>query len=191
MYKIKRPGLIILLVLVVLIKIFSLFPQFVEKYYSAGLYPVISKTQRFLTGWIPFSVGDIFYFLAGLYLLLKTIGFIKMIIRKKISGSYLLHAGRKLLTAASVVYILFNVLWGLNYNRVGIAKQLQLKKEAVLTPDLINVMEEIVYRINTLDSSARANRSSLLKKKIFLTGRFRLITISQNRTIFSGIRWFR
>src|SRR5579863_5684169 len=45
----------------VFIKVFSFFPEAVEKYYSRGLYPAIAWTQRVLFGWIPFSVGDLMY----------------------------------------------------------------------------------------------------------------------------------
>ena len=166
----KHRLLIISALIAVLIKIFSLFPASVERYYSDGLYPSISKTQRILIGWVPFSIGDILYAAAGLYLLLKAIALIKRIIHKQMSRNYFLHVGKKVFTAALLVYILFNVLWGLNYNRVGIAKQLQLTREEVLTPDLVNVMQQIVYRINSLDSSGKLTRSLLKKKRNLFAG---------------------
>jgi len=169
-YMRKHVGLILLIIIALLIKIFSLFPNAVENYYSDGIYPVISKVQRILVGWIPFSVGDIFYGLIVIYGLQKAIGLIKRIVRKQTDRKYSLHIGKKILTASLIIYILFYGLWGLNYNRIGIAKQLQLKREDVLTPDLINVMQQIVYRINALDSSARTNRSLLRKKKNLFGG---------------------
>lgn len=169
----KHLDLVLLLLTTILIKIFSLFPEAVERYYSDGVYPFISGTQRTLTGWIPFSIGDILYFLAGLYLLLKTIGLIKRIIRKKIDRPYFLHVGKKILSGALIVYILFNLLWGLNYNRIGIARQLGLKREEVITTDLINVMRQIVHRVNTLDSSAHIARSPLKRKKVLFDGSVR------------------
>ena len=92
----RNSVLIILIVITISIKFFSLFPNAVERYYSDGFYLAISKSQRVVTGWLPFSVGDIIYFLAGLFLLIKTISFIKKIIRKQVSRSYLLYAGKKL-----------------------------------------------------------------------------------------------
>lgn len=189
MNKRNRLGLLLLVFLAALIKIFSLFPEAVEHYYSDGFYPVISKSQRLLLGWIPFSVGDIFYFLAGIYLLIKAVDFIKRMICRKMDRSYLLHAGKKVLTASLLVYIIFNVLWGLNYNRVGIAKQLQLTRQEVLIPDLMNVMQQIVYRINTLDSLARANRLPLKKKKILFQGSvFSYQTLAEQNTLFKYSR---
>lgn len=170
MYKRKYFTLVLLLLFTAFIKIFSLFPEAVEFYYSDGLYPLISKTQRWLTSWLPFSFGDILYFLAGLYLLLSLISLVKKIIGRRINKPYLSYMVRRALSTALLVYIIFNVFWGLNYNRVGIAKQLELKREEVLTPDLINVMQQIVIKINALDSSAHKGRGNLTKKSNLFEG---------------------
>ena len=42
-----------------LVNLFSFFPNFIEKYYSNGLYPYISNILRFVLKWIPFSMGDL------------------------------------------------------------------------------------------------------------------------------------
>ncbi|MEM9680203.1 MAG: DUF3810 family protein [Bacteroidota bacterium] len=44
-----------------IISILKQFPEFVETYYSNGIYIVISKMMRFSFGWLPFSVGDVLY----------------------------------------------------------------------------------------------------------------------------------
>ena len=181
----KHVDLLVLLLVTILVKIFSVFPDAVERYYSNGIYPVISGIQRILTGWIPFSVGDILYFLAGLYLLLKAIGLIKKIFRKQIHKQYLLHVAKKVLCGALIVYIIFNVAWGLNYNRVGVARQLGLKRESVQKPDLMNVMREIVYHINELDSLAHDSRAELKKKKaLFERSVFAYKRLGKNNDLF-------
>jgi len=53
-WKRYRPWLIPLLIVTV-IKIFSFFPEAVEKYYSTGIYPVISIFPRLVFGRIPFA----------------------------------------------------------------------------------------------------------------------------------------
>ena len=166
----KYVTLILLLFVTIVIKIFSLFPGAVERYYSDGFYPFVSGIQRVVTGWVPFSVGDIIYFSAGLYLLLKSIGLVKKIIRRQISKRYLWHIGKKVLTGVLIVYVIFNVFWGLNYNRIGIAKQLGLSRDSVLKPDLENVMQQIVYHLNDLDSVAHASRSALNRKRNLFAG---------------------
>ena len=60
----KKSTLIIALLLpvqIVLIQFLKHYPAFIEKWYSLGLYPWIGKIARSLWGWVPFSVGDVFY----------------------------------------------------------------------------------------------------------------------------------
>jgi hypothetical protein len=65
---------------------------------------------------------------------------------------------------------LFNLLWGLNYNRVGIADQLQLKVEMDNQDELLAVVDQLVYRINELDTTGRINRKYLMKKRNLFEG---------------------
>jgi hypothetical protein len=53
--------LLIPLSLFVMINIISYFPWFVERYYSSGMYKYLSAGLRILFGWLPFSIGDLFY----------------------------------------------------------------------------------------------------------------------------------
>ena len=50
-----------LLVQIVIVNTLSLFPEFVEQYYSNGIYPYIAKTSRIIFGLFGFSVGDVIY----------------------------------------------------------------------------------------------------------------------------------
>src|SRR5438309_5777530 len=111
-----RHLLLLLLGIALLLKLFSLNASWVENGYTYGLYPVLSRTMRLLTGWLPISLGDLLYFVAGLVLIRfvwRSIGAIRQYGLKKMLGSMLYKAIR----AFFVVYILFNVLWGLNYDR--------------------------------------------------------------------------
>src|SRR5580692_12897290 len=72
-----------LVFLAVGIRIFSRFPEAVEKYYSNGLYPVTARIQRLLFGWVPFSVGDIFYGATAIWLVYGLVILVRRIIRKQ------------------------------------------------------------------------------------------------------------
>ncbi|RZW50536.1 MAG: DUF3810 family protein, partial [Flavobacteriaceae bacterium] len=54
---------------ILVVKLLSLFPNFIETYYSNGLYIWISKAMRIVFGWVPFSVGDVFYTIASIYVI--------------------------------------------------------------------------------------------------------------------------
>src|SRR5258705_9466233 len=107
-------NLVILIALSVAIKIFSLFPAAVEKYYSTGIYVYISKFQRWLLGWIPFSVGDLMYAAIVIYIIYKLISFFRHLYKKQVGKHYLIYLLLKLVSTAFLIYVVFNILWGLN-----------------------------------------------------------------------------
>ena len=80
-----RPWLIPLM-LAVSIKIFSFFPDAVEKYYSTGIYPSIARLLRLLFGWVPFSVGDFLYAACFIYLIISLIRFLSRAFRRGTAG---------------------------------------------------------------------------------------------------------
>src|ERR1700688_2761387 len=148
-----------LIILAVSIKIFSLFPGAVEKYYSTGIYQFIARLLRILFGWIPFSIGDIFYAVIVVYLLINLISFIKKIFKKQIRRGSFFSFFKKIIFIILVIYVAFNVLWGLNYNRKGIAYQLRLDVHPYNTAELTDITRIIVKRLNALDSLERLERN--------------------------------
>lgn len=140
---------IILLLLCIIIKIFSLFPYVVENYYSRGIYIYISSFYRFIFGWIPFSFGDIFYFFTGLYLLYILYDTMVLIFRKNLTKILLLQKLKSIVYTCAVVYIYFNLSWGLNYNRPGIASQLNISPELHNVKDLKMITQKILEKLNT------------------------------------------
>ncbi len=151
--------------LAVFIKVFSLFPDAVERYYSNGIYPVIGKLQRALFGWIPFSIGDLFYAALILLLLRKIIVMVKKIRRREANKAYWLAGLKQFAWVVILVYVFFNGLWALNYNRNGIAAQLQLKVSTYTQEELVEVMQTITERLASLDSTALLTRTDIRNKR--------------------------
>ena len=166
----KKSGWIILVILIVGIKIFSFFPVAVENYYSAGFYPFISRFLRILFGWIPFSIGDIFYGVVVIYFFYIIVSFLKKLFTRQLTKKYFFTVIRQIIFTGLFVYVLFNLLWGLNYNRKGIAYQLQLNVQPYSTTELTAALQVIVDKLNSLDSTARQNRDFLKKKKNLFSG---------------------
>jgi uncharacterized protein DUF3810 len=166
----KKLPWIILLVLFAAIKVFSFFPSAVEKYYSGMLYPVITAVQRILFGWLPFSAGDIFYTVTGIFLLVKLYRFFRIIFRKQAGKHFWFNGVRQAAFFILSVYVVFNLVWGLNYNRQGIAEQLDLKEDLYGKEDLLAVVDQLVVKLDELDTIGRINRNYLLNKKNLFTG---------------------
>ncbi|HUR11437.1 MAG TPA: DUF3810 domain-containing protein [Flavitalea sp.] len=162
----KNRGLIIWSALAIAIRIFSLFPHAVEKYYSNGLYPVIGQLQRLIFGWIPVSIGDLIYAAAFIYLLTAVYRLIKTIRHKKFNRQFFFLKTRKWITIILAIYVLFNFLWGLNYNRMGIASQLQIEPRKYSKEELVTVVQLIINKLNTLEEASHATLPELKKKRL-------------------------
>ncbi len=140
-----------LLVLAAAIKILSFSPIWVERYYSERFYPVISRLQRLLFGWIPFSVGDLLYLFVAIWLVVRLVSLIRRLIRRQVDRGWLWAAGRRIVFALLLVYVLFNGLWGLNYDRIGLPMY-HFDAQPYSTPDLAHLLTVVCSRLNTLDS---------------------------------------
>lgn len=162
---IRNKALFTFILLGVVIKVFSLFPEAVERYYSNGIYPVIARVQRALFGWIPFSVGDIFYAVLILLLLNKLVVLVRKLRRRETHRAYWLGGLKQFIWVVVLVYVFFNGLWALNYNRLGIAQQLDLRVSTYTQEDLVAVMETITERLEMLDSSALVTRHDIATKR--------------------------
>jgi hypothetical protein len=143
------------------IVILSWYPVAVERYYSTGLYPVIARGQRLLFGWIPFSVGDILYGAMVVFLLYRSVRGVRRLVRRQAGRGWLLGFVRQVVFTLLWVYVIFNVLWGLNYNRLGIADQLQLQVKPYTTAELNELTEVVVEELNDLNSWAKMHRVDL------------------------------
>lgn len=164
----KSWSWVLLIVLTILIKWASWYPVWVENNYTYGIYPLISRTQRFLFGWIPFSIGDLFYAFLVLVVLLRTGRFFKLLFRKQLTRAYFVGAMQQAIFFFLFVYVFFNLLWGLNYNRKGIPDQLGIAVKPYSLADLDTLTGVMQRRLNyfagkvTLSQRDSFNRKKLL-----------------------------
>jgi len=134
--------LTLLLVLqILLVKLVSHFPNQIEQYYSNGLYPFISNLFRITFGWIPFSIGDIFYFLIGLVLIISIYKFIKN------KGKNVNQQLFKLGAYFSLFYFLFHILWGMNYHRNSLFQTLDIEQKEYTIEELTNLTNNLLSKI--------------------------------------------
>ena len=94
----------------------------IEQIYSLKVYPVFFKLQRFFFSALPFSIGDLAYGLAIVYIIWSTVRLFK---RKLKVRTLILNT----LAAASLLSLFFHLLWGLNYYRIPLNKKLNYNLE--------------------------------------------------------------
>ncbi|HET6724025.1 MAG TPA: DUF3810 domain-containing protein [Chitinophagaceae bacterium] len=162
----KAWSWILLIIAAISIKFVSTQPLWVEEKYSTGLYPLISEVQRSVFGWIPFSIGDLFYAFLVLIIIFKTVQLIKYIYRKKINRQYLLNGLKQVLFFFLFVYVFFYGLWGLNYNRKGISYQLNLEVRKYTVQEIDTITNLLQRQLNFYaDTISLMQRDSFNKKK--------------------------
>ncbi|MBV9960857.1 MAG: DUF3810 domain-containing protein [Parafilimonas sp.] len=133
-----------LLICIVALHLFALRGDWVEKIYSSYIYQPIAFVLRILTSWLPFSVGDVLYGAAFLWLLIKTIQFF---FRKPTWPKFFV-ALRNLLVKCLWVYLIFLLAWGLNYYRYGIGYKLKIYPGMYSTGDLKTVIAKMRDQLN-------------------------------------------
>ena len=118
-------------------------PDWVERYYSRGIYPWIASFFRMLYGWVPFSVGDLCYLLLGVL----AIGYL---IRKwHWVRSHPWTFLRDVAVVLSVIHFSFYLLWGMNYFRQPLLKN----RENYTTEELVELTSQLARAANGLQET--------------------------------------
>lgn len=131
----------LLILQIVSLKILAYFPEFVEKYYSNGIYLYISKFSRTVLGKVPFSVGDILYGILIIWLVYRIIkNWKKTKTKEKIIST---------LSLISVFYFWFHLLWAFNYYRIPLTEKLELKTE-YSDQQLLDFTRKLIVKTNEI-----------------------------------------
>lgn len=141
------------IILVLVILLLKFFPAIIEDYYSNGVYIYLSRLFRLITGWLPFSIGDIFYAVIAIKLIFWIFRLIKMLIKKQASWLAFGYGILKCIRFFLWIFIWFNLAWGLNYNRLGISYQLQIKPTTYTKDEVENLVCDLVEKVNAARSA--------------------------------------
>ena len=142
----KNKKLIVALAIIpvfILVKSLAFFPEFVEQYYSKGLYQLTSKLFRYTLGWLPFSFGDFVYAFGIIYIIRWLYINRNRVIKDP--KNWLIDV----FAAFSIIYIAFHLFWGFNYYRLPLHKSLNLNAE-YSTESLIEVTKKLIEKSNAI-----------------------------------------
>jgi len=147
-FKKRKWFWIVSLLFIIGIRLWAFNSYRVENFYTNHFYSFFSQILRFLFGWMPFSFGDILYFAAGCWLLIKIIKNIKAGFATKFNQAIFVDKIYVMLFLCTVIYIVFNIFWGLNYNRKGIAWQLDLPEVSYDSANLKAIQYLLLQKVN-------------------------------------------
>lgn len=131
----------------------SFFPEWIDKYYSNGLYLWISGFWRSSLGNIPFSVGDCLY---GILIALLIRWFW---IKRKTWKDSRKENLFQLLGYFSVFYFLFYLSWAVNYSRLPLFEQLNIKREYT-DADLLVFTQKLIAKTNAIQYQITKNEDA-------------------------------
>jgi hypothetical protein len=145
-----------LLVQIICIQIVGFFPEMVEKWYSNGFYPIVAIGSRSFFGIVPFSVGDLLYFMI-------IIGSIRWFwLQRK---SWKTHWKNNLLGIVrffSVFYFAFHLLWGFNYFRKPLFEKMKIESE-FSDADLLVFTKKLIAKTNAVQLQITQNKNAKIE----------------------------
>ena len=131
-------------------------PAAIERFYSTGVYLTLQPHVTAASNRVPFALFDALLVIAiGAWL----VSIAADMVRAK-RGSWARHVARTITRTVvwtATLYLLFLVLWGLNYRRVPLAHKLQFDAHAV-SPEAARVLAlTTIQQVNTLHDRAHAS----------------------------------
>lgn len=147
----------ILFSLSALVYVFGFFPHAVERLYAHGLYPITAVIQRFISGLVPFALGDFLYLLLILYTVRSLYLFYRKLVQKRLGRSDRLNIPLQALNFALLLYLIFKLCWGLNYSRIPVARQLGIGSQKYHTTELVALGRYFIGRLNQLQHIKRTD----------------------------------
>jgi hypothetical protein len=144
--KTKSISIAILAVFILLLMVAANYPQFIEHYYSEGLYPFICHVLHPVFNLFPFSMGDVIYIAVIVYLLYALIILIRLAFKKQLlqAGLYML----KLVIGLQCSILVFYLFWGMNYFRPPAGQLLNLRDSVYTTAQLKSVTAVLIDSAN-------------------------------------------
>lgn len=130
------------------------FPHKTEVLYGSHLYLLISAFFSLCTGWFAQSLAEIIIYLAFLFLIYKSIALILSMYRHNgLKTFFHRHLFARTFSGLGLLYLLFLLLWGLNYFRLPLADLVGLEVGQAKPGELQQLCGHLISQANCLRGS--------------------------------------
>ena len=154
----------------------SRYQAMVESVYSRAIYPNLSRVLALMTGWIPFSFAEV----VGILLVAGSIAALLTTIFDhdwKNLGRIIL----RLVSGAATLYLLFIILWGLNYNRMPFGQAAGLDTTNPTRTELVAVCEQLIDDTNALRTQVTESAAGTMLLPLGLPSTFARTQLGYNQ----------
>lgn len=151
----------LLLIGILIFLVSGYYPYITEKIYSLFIYKMLSQSISRLTGLFPFSLAEGVIVFSAIFIIAYTLRFgVSLGKTKKMEEikKFLLN----LLTVAGIIYFSFQILWGLNYNRMRLDEILSLDAQTPTQEELIGLCEDLILQTNKLRTSLNQSTDNVM-----------------------------
>lgn len=168
-----------------------LWPGFTESVYSRGIFRVLNQGLSIITGWMPFSFGEILLYAFALFVIIHIIVMIvHAVLAKKAWWYVLLRRAIALLGVASFIYALFVGLWGFNYARLPLGESLGLDTSPATVQELYATCEALISQANALRAAVPQDASGVFSPAETKEAIMKNVSAYYNRAAsLSGYGW--
>jgi len=159
-----KKNFLVFVFFILIIELFKINNTLINDFYYPHIYKNVSNILFFLFGNIPFSVGDIIYIIIPIYIIIK------------IKNS---NTRRKnfvlLFKTFAIIYILFQLNWGLNYHKNNVINKLygieqydfnQLVKVTKLFVEKTNIIHNKLSKSDTIAADLNYNYELVFNESI-------------------------
>lgn len=103
------------------------WPSAISSIYLPYIFRPFTQLLRFLIGRIPFAIGEFVYLVIAIILIFSVLKWLMINKRNFKSTFFWKYQAVKCLNTFTVVYVLFEMIWGLNYQKSNPSTDFQLK----------------------------------------------------------------
>jgi hypothetical protein len=125
----------------------------IERRFSTTVYPAIQRVLTPISNVVPIALFDVLTIGAAIAVIAAIVHGVRRARRER-TFRPLLSTTRQLLTGGAVAYLVFLILWGLNYRRVPMTERLVMERPAPATDAVMALGLDAVRRLNDLHGDA-------------------------------------
>ena len=153
--------MVFLIIGLLLFTVSANFPYITENIYSSFIYKIIGQSLIGLTSRFPFSLAEIIILISVIIAIAYFFRFGIFLIKLEIRP--LIKVFLKIVTVVGIVYLAFQLLWGLNYNRVKLSEMLDLDTKTPTQQELLSVCEDLIALANNLRKDLIENEDNIME----------------------------
>lgn len=153
----------------------ALAPDWVERVYSHGLFPVVARALSWVAGPLPFSLAEVLVELGAILALAWLLAAVRAVMREPRGGRWAAAWPRLagLLAVLGALYLGFILLWGLNYDRRPLAASIGIETRPSSVAELAALCSSLIDRTNALRRDVQEGPTGVMRLDDSIAGALR------------------